>query len=173
MKNILRGSVVFILSILLTGCAKLETDSNEVHPKEKYTYQYTDAYGVERQLSIDYYDEFLYCTDAYYGATAESEASPDWGINIYFSTEKDSDFLYFYGCFGKGYQPMEEYPDKETEVIPAGEYKLMVIDLEEEIIGYSSMGTESGQGILLRMSKTRWLELSDTILELIASAQYN
>lgn len=173
MKNEFRGYVVLLSSILIIGCAKLDAPSEEAHSKEKYIYQYTDAYGMERQLSIDYYDEFLYCTDEYYGATAESEASPDWGINIYFSGEKDSDYLYFYGCFGKGYRPAEEYPDKETELISAGAYTFVLIDLDNEVIGYSSMGAESGQGIYLRMNKTRWMELSDTIPELIASAQYD
>lgn len=159
--------------LLMTGCGNVEIDTDNASPMEKYVYKYTDAYGVERQISIDYYDEFTYYTYEYYDATFEREASPDWGINISFSGETTSDYLYFYRCFGKGYQIYEEYADEYKEVVQAGNYKVVLIYIEDEIVGYSSMGTESGQGILLQISNERWEELSDIIMEIIASAEYN
>lgn len=172
-----RKSILFLgmlLPVLLmTSCGNVEADTDNASPREKYVYKYPDEYGVERQLSIDYYDEFTYYTEEYYGATFEHEASPDWGINISFSGETNSDYLYFYRCFGKGYQVYEEYADEYKEVVQAGNYKVVLIYTEDEIVGYSSMGTELGQGILLQISNERWEELSDTIIEIIASAEYH
>lgn len=159
--------------LLMTGCGNADADTDNDSSREKYVYKYPDEYGVERQLSIDYYDEFTYYTEEYYGATAESEGSPDWGINISFSGETNSDYLYFYRCHGKGYEIYKEYVDEYKEVVQAGNYKVVLIYLEDEIVGYSSMGTELGQGILLRISNERWEELSDTIIEIIASAEYH
>lgn len=159
--------------LLMTGCVNVEADTDNASTMEKYVYEYTDAYGVERQLLIDYYDEFTYDTYGYYDATFEREASPDWGINISFSSETNSDYLYFYRCFGKGYEVYKEYVDEYKEMVQAGDYKVVLIYTEDGIVGYSSMGTEFGQGILLQISNERWEELSDTIMEIIASAEYN
>ncbi len=68
---------------------------------EKYVYKYADAYGVERQLSIDYYDEFTYYTYEYYDATFESEPSPDWGINIFFQVKQTQIICIFIGVLEK------------------------------------------------------------------------
>ena len=58
-------------------------------------------------------------------------------------------------------------------MVQAGDYKVVLIYTEDEIVGYSSMGTESGQGILLQISNERWEELSDRIIEIISSAEYH
>lgn len=172
-KGILSGGVLLVL--LMAGCGNVEADTDNASSMEKYVYEYSDKPGVERTLSIDYYDEFTYYTEEYYDSTFESEPSPDWGIRISFSGEKDfnSDYLYFYRCFGKGYEVYKEYVDEYKEVVQAGDYKVVLVYTEDGIVGYSSMGTEWGQGILMEISNERWEELSDTIMEIIASAEYH
>lgn len=172
-KQKIRHNIVWIgmSAMLMTACGVRAGDGAGSAPTEQYVYEYADSQGKKRQLSIDYHEEFLYEHSEYYDSTSEHEASPDWGINIYFSGEKDRDYLYFYACFGKGYRPVEEYPEEEKEVFTAGDYSLVLISLEEEVIGYSSMGTEQGQGILIRMSKERWAELSDVVLDIAGSAK--
>lgn len=160
---------MLISVLLMAGCGNVEADADN----QKYVYQYTDPRdGTERQLSIDYYDEFTYSTEEYLDVVV-SECTPDWGIKISFSGEENTDYLYFYRCLGKGYELYKEYADEHKEVVQAGDYKVVLIDTEDGIAGYSSMGTNAYQGILLYMSKERWEELSDTIIQIIASAEYH
>ena len=164
---------ILLFALLITGCGNIKDDTNNSSSMEKYVYRYSDGGGEEGCLSIDHYDEFVYSTEEYLAPTFESEGTPDWGIRISFSGETDSDYLYFYRCRGKGYQIYKEYPDEDKELVQAGDYKLVLIYPEDKIVGYSSMGTEWGQGILLEISNERWEDLSDTIIALVASAEYD
>ncbi|MCM1091267.1 MAG: hypothetical protein NC092_11385, partial [Butyrivibrio sp.] len=158
---------------LFVSNVRAEDDTNNSSSMEKYVYKYFDEQERERHLSIDYYDEFTYSTEEYIGSTFESDGTPDWGIRVSFSGETDSDYLYFYRCRGKGYEIYKEYPDEDKELVQAGDYKLVLIYLEDKIVGYSSMGTEWGQGILLEISNERWEDLSDAIIALVASAEFD
>lgn len=140
-------------------------------PDGDYTYDYTDGSGEQMRLSIAWYDEFTYQPENYYASTAESEGSPDWGIEILFSDSEDPrEFLYFYQCESPSLNWSDYEENKQKSVqMEAGGYKLAVVKLEDKVIGYSTMGT-SYQGIYFEVSPETWAEKVDLILAIVASA---